>query len=136
MVWQTSSSCYKRNKQGIGSNEVISHDAPTSYIAAPTNENKAAIHNVLYMLDLKGLKPDAETVSCLSSCLSLSTIENKLAKSSHTFFYTLSKYDNSMQYFEYMGTYGASLISFLTGYNARQCTHHAIITHGLPDYND
>lgn len=59
---------------GLGASEVISHDAPTSYIAAPTYEKRAAIHNVLYMLDLKGLKPDVDTLSC---CLSLSTIENK-----------------------------------------------------------
>jgi hypothetical protein len=65
----------RETNNGLGASEVISHDAPTSYIAAPTYEKRAAIHNVLYMLDLKGLKPDAEIVSRLSSCLSLSTIE-------------------------------------------------------------
>jgi hypothetical protein len=33
--------------KGFGASEVINHDAPTSYIAAPTYENKAAIHNIL-----------------------------------------------------------------------------------------
>jgi hypothetical protein len=67
----------RETNNGLGASEVISHDAPTSYIAAPTYEQRAAIHNVLYMLDLKGLKPDAEIVSRLSCCVSLSTIENK-----------------------------------------------------------
>jgi hypothetical protein len=61
---------------GFGAREVISHDAPTSYIAAPTYEKRTAIHNVLKIADLKGLNPDAEIFSCLSSGLSLSTIEN------------------------------------------------------------
>jgi hypothetical protein len=63
--------------RGFGASEVISHDAPTSYIAAPTYEKRAAIHNVLYRLDLKGLKPDAEISSSLSSCLSIPTIRIK-----------------------------------------------------------
>jgi hypothetical protein len=64
----------RETNKGFGASEVISHDAPTSYIAAPTYEKRAAIHNVLYRLDLKGLKPDAEIASSLSSCLSLPTI--------------------------------------------------------------
>ena len=67
----------RETNKGFGASEVISHDAPTSYIAAPTYEKRTAIHNVLYMLDLKGPKPDVEIASPLSSCLSLSTIENK-----------------------------------------------------------
>jgi len=67
----------RETNKGLGASEVISHDAPTSYIAAPTYEKRAAIHNVLYMVDLKGLNPNAEIFSCLSCCLSLSTIENK-----------------------------------------------------------
>jgi hypothetical protein len=62
--------------KGLGASEVISHDAPTSYIAAPTCEKRAAIHNVLKIADLKGLKPEPEIFSRLSSWLSLSTIEN------------------------------------------------------------
>jgi hypothetical protein len=61
---------------GFGAREVISHDAPTSYIAAPTYEKRTAIHNVLKIADLKGLNPDAEIFSCLSCCLSFSTIED------------------------------------------------------------
>jgi hypothetical protein len=64
----------RETNKGFGASEVISHDAPTSYIAAPTYEKRAAIHNILYRLDLKGLKPDAEISSSLSSCLSLPTI--------------------------------------------------------------
>ena len=67
----------RETNNGFGAREVISHDAPTSYIAAPTYEKRAVIHNVLYIVDLKGLNPDAEIFSCLSCCLSLSTIENK-----------------------------------------------------------
>jgi hypothetical protein len=67
----------RETNNGLGASEVISHDAPTSYIAAPTYEKRAAIHNVLKIADLKGLNPDAEIFSCLSSCLCLSTIENK-----------------------------------------------------------
>jgi hypothetical protein len=63
----------RETKRGFGAIEVISHDAPTSYIAAPTYEKRAAIHNIRNKLDLKGLKPDLE-MSFLSSCLSLSTI--------------------------------------------------------------
>jgi hypothetical protein len=65
----------RETNKGSGAREVISHDAPTSYIAAPTYENRAAVHSVLYILDLKGLNPDAEIFACLSCCLSLSTIE-------------------------------------------------------------
>ena len=64
----------RETNKGFGASEVISHDAPTSYIAAPTYEKRAAIHNILYRLDLKGLKPDAEIFSSLSGCLSLPTI--------------------------------------------------------------
>jgi hypothetical protein len=67
----------RETNKGLGASEVISHDAPMSYIAAPTYEKRAVIHNVLYIVDLKGLNPDAEIFSCLSCCLSLSTIENK-----------------------------------------------------------
>ena len=66
----------RETNNGLGASEVISHDAPTSYIAAPTYEKRAAIHNVLKIADLKGLKPEPEIFSRLSSCLSLSTIEN------------------------------------------------------------
>jgi hypothetical protein len=66
----------RETNKGLGASEVISHDAPTSYIAAPTYEKRATIHNVLKIADLKGLNPDAEIFSCLSSGLSLSTIEN------------------------------------------------------------
>jgi hypothetical protein len=64
----------RETNKGFGTSEVISHDAPTSYIAAPTYEKRAAIHNILNRLDLKGLKPGAETSPSLSSCLSLPTI--------------------------------------------------------------
>jgi len=67
----------KETNKGLGASEVISHDTPTSYIAAPTYEKRAAIHNILYIVDLKGLKPEPKIFSRLSSCLSLSTIENK-----------------------------------------------------------
>jgi hypothetical protein len=63
--------------KAFGAREVISHDAPMSYIAALEYEKRTAIHNVLKIADLKGLNPNAEIFSCLSSCLSLSTIENK-----------------------------------------------------------
>ena len=66
----------RETNNGLGASEVISHDAPTSYIAAPTYEKRAAIHNVLKIADLKGLKPEPEIFSRLSSCLSLLTIEN------------------------------------------------------------
>ena len=66
----------RETNNGLGASEVISHDAPTSCIAAPTYEKRAAIHNVLKMAHLKGLNPDAEIFSCLSSRLSLLTIEN------------------------------------------------------------
>jgi hypothetical protein len=61
--------------KGFGASEVISHDAPTSYIAEPTYEKRVAIHKVLYRLYLKGLKP--ECISCLYCCTSISTIENR-----------------------------------------------------------
>jgi hypothetical protein len=67
----------RETNKGFGASEVISHDAPTSYIAAPTYEKRAAIHNILYILHLRGLKPEPKIFSRLSSCLSLSTIENK-----------------------------------------------------------
>ena len=65
----------RETNKGFGASEVISHDAPVSYIAAPTYEKRAAIHNVLYIEDLKGLNPDAEIFSCLSCCLSPSTMD-------------------------------------------------------------
>jgi hypothetical protein len=37
----------RETNKGFGASEVISHVAPTSYIAAPTYEKRAAIHNVL-----------------------------------------------------------------------------------------
>jgi hypothetical protein len=37
----------RETNNGFGAMEVISHDAPTSYIAAPTYEKRAAIHNIL-----------------------------------------------------------------------------------------
>ena len=67
----------RETNNGFGEREVISHDAPTSYIAAPTYEKRAAIHSVLYIADLKGLSPDFEIFSCFSPSLSFSTIENK-----------------------------------------------------------
>jgi hypothetical protein len=67
----------RETNKGFGASEVISCDVPVSYIAAPTYEKRAVIHNVLYIVDLNGLNPDAEIFSCLFSCLSLSTIENK-----------------------------------------------------------
>lgn len=67
----------RETNNGFGEREVISHDAPTSYIAAPTYEKRAAIHSVLYIADLKGLSPDFEIFSCLSPSPSFSTIENK-----------------------------------------------------------
>ena len=66
----------RETNNGFGEREVISHDAPTSYIAAPTYEKRAAIHNVLYIADLKGLNPDFEIFSCFSPSISFSTIEN------------------------------------------------------------
>jgi len=65
----------RETNKGFGASEVISHDVPTSYIAAPIYEKRAAIHNVLYRPDLNGLKPDAEIFSCFSGGLSLSTID-------------------------------------------------------------
>jgi hypothetical protein len=67
----------RETNKGFGASEVINHDAPTSYIAAPIYEKRAAIHKVLYRLDLKGLKPDAEVFSSLCSCPFLSTIGSK-----------------------------------------------------------
>jgi hypothetical protein len=67
----------RETNKAFGAREVISHDAPTSYIAAPTYEKRTAIHNVLKIVDLKGPNPNTEIFSCLSSCLSLSTIKNK-----------------------------------------------------------
>jgi hypothetical protein len=66
----------RETNNGFGEREVISHDAPTSYIAAPTYEKRAAIHNVLYIADLRGLSPDFEIFSCFSPSISFSTIEN------------------------------------------------------------
>jgi hypothetical protein len=61
----------RETNKGFGASEVISHDAPTSYIAAPIYEKRVAIHNVLYRPDLNGLKPDSEIFSCFCGCLSL-----------------------------------------------------------------
>jgi hypothetical protein len=38
----------RETKRGFGAIEVINHDAPTSYIAAPTYEKSAATHNIRY----------------------------------------------------------------------------------------
>ncbi len=65
----------RETNKGSGASEVISHEAPTSYIAAPTYEKRAAAHNVLYIAILKGLNPEAELRSRLSCGLSLSTME-------------------------------------------------------------
>jgi hypothetical protein len=67
----------RETNKGFGASEVISHEAPTSYIAPPIYEKRATIHNVLYRLDLKGLNPDAEIFSSSCSCPSLSTMGNK-----------------------------------------------------------
>lgn len=67
----------RETNKGFGASEVISHDAPTSYIVEPTYKKSAAIHNVLYMPDLNGLNPDTKRPSCLNGCPSISTIENK-----------------------------------------------------------
>ena len=67
----------RETNNGFGEREVISHEAPTSYIAAPTYEKRAAIHSVLYIADLKGLSPEFEIFSCFSPSISFSTIENK-----------------------------------------------------------
>ena len=67
----------RETNKGFGASEVINHEAPTSYIAAPIYEKRAAIHNILYRLDLKGLKPVAEIFSSSCSCPSLSTIGYK-----------------------------------------------------------
>ncbi len=74
----------RETNKGFGASEVISHDAPTSYIAAPIYENRVAIHKALYRLSLKGLKPNAETSSS-RPCFRLSTIGNKQAGVSHKF---------------------------------------------------
>ena len=50
----------RETNKGFGAMEAISHDAPISYIAIPIYENRAAIHNILYKLDLKGLNPDTK----------------------------------------------------------------------------
>jgi hypothetical protein len=60
---------------GFGASDVINHDAPTSYIDAPIYKKRAAIHKVLYRLDVKGLRLDAVIFSSSCSCPpSLSTI--------------------------------------------------------------
>ena len=66
----------RETNKGFGASEVISHEAPTSYIAAPTYEKSAAIHNALYKLSLNGFRPDVEI---FSSCplFPFSTIGNK-----------------------------------------------------------
>jgi hypothetical protein len=66
----------KETNKGFGASEVISHDAPTSYIAAPIYEKRAPIHNALYSLSLKGLKPNAEILSS-RLCFPLSTTGNR-----------------------------------------------------------
>jgi hypothetical protein len=74
----------RETNKGFGASEVISHDAPTSYIAATIYEKRVAIHKALYRLSLKGLKPNAETSSS-RPCFRLSTIGNKQAGVSHKF---------------------------------------------------
>jgi hypothetical protein len=37
----------RETNNGFGASEVINHDAPTSYIAAPIYKKREAIHNVL-----------------------------------------------------------------------------------------
>jgi hypothetical protein len=66
----------RETNNGSDTREVISHDAPTSYIATPTYEKRAAIHNVLNIEDLKGFSPDMDILSCLCPSISFSTIEN------------------------------------------------------------
>jgi hypothetical protein len=63
----------RETDKGFGASDVISHDAPTSYMAAPTYENREAIHNVLYRLYLRGLRPDNEISFCISRRFSFST---------------------------------------------------------------
>jgi hypothetical protein len=53
----------RETNKGFGASEVISHDAATSYIAAPIYEKRAANQKALYRLYLKGLKPDEEIFS-------------------------------------------------------------------------
>jgi hypothetical protein len=75
----------RETNKGFGAIEVISHDAPTSYIAAPTYEKRTATHNTLNRPDLKALKPDAEISSFFSSCLSVPT--TGISTLGHTFVY-------------------------------------------------
>ena len=53
----------REKNKGFGASEVISHDAATSYIAAPIYEKRAANQKALYRLYLRGLKPDEEIFS-------------------------------------------------------------------------
>ena len=53
----------RETNKGFGASEVISHDAATSYIAAPIYEKRAANQKALYKLYLRGLKPDEEIFS-------------------------------------------------------------------------
>ncbi len=53
----------RETNNGFGAMEVISHDAPTSYIAEPIYEKRTANHNVLYRPSLKGFKPDGKFFS-------------------------------------------------------------------------
>jgi hypothetical protein len=62
--------------KGFDEIEVISQDALISYMAAPTYEKRDALHNVLYIADLKGLSPDFEIFSCLSIFPSFLVMEN------------------------------------------------------------
>ena len=57
----------RETNKGLGASEVISHEAPTSYIAAPIYEKSAAIHNALYKLSLKGLQPEIKVPFPLST---------------------------------------------------------------------
>ena len=57
----------RETNKGLGASEVISHEAPTSYIAAPVYEKSAAIHNALYKLSLKGLQPEIKVPFPLST---------------------------------------------------------------------
>jgi hypothetical protein len=65
----------RETNKGFGASEVISHDAATSYIAAPIYEKRAANQKALYRPYLRGLKPDEE-ISSFWSLSSLSTMVN------------------------------------------------------------
>lgn len=66
--------------KGLGASEVINHDAPTSYMAAPTYENSAETHNILYRFDLSGLKLETEISFCRSILSSFPSILDSQSK--------------------------------------------------------